>query len=136
MSYRTGAALQAAIYERLAGDPGLGALIGEAIYDALPRGSLPRTYVSLGPEDVRDASDATGAGALHRFTVSVISDVGGFETAKAAAGAVSDALTGQGLELSRGYLVRLSFDRARARRVGAKDRRRIDLRFVARVAED
>lgn len=111
-------------------------LWGGAVFDALPPGVLPQTYVSLGAEEVRDASDASGAGALYRFTVSVISDAAGFATAKQAAGAVTDALTGAKLSLARGYLVRLRFERAKARRVGAKDRRRIDLRFAARVAED
>ncbi|MBK1636159.1 DUF3168 domain-containing protein [Rhodovulum adriaticum] len=136
MSYGAAAALQAAIYQRLVGDAALGALVGEAIYDALPSGALPPTYVSVGPEEVRDASDGTGRGALHRFTVSVVTDAAGFEQAKAAAGAVSDALTGAALDLARGHLVRLDFERARARRVGARDRRRIDLRFAARVSDD
>jgi hypothetical protein len=38
--------------------------------------------------------------------------------------------------LDRGRLIGMWFDRARARRVGAKDQRRIDLRFSARVQDD
>lgn len=136
MSYGVAAALQAAIYQRLSGDAALTDLVGEAIYDVVPGGQLPATYVSLGPEDVRDASDKSGAGALHLFTVTVVSNEAGFAQAKAAAGAISDALTGAPLTLSRGRLVGLWFDRARARRVGAKDQRRIDLRFSARVQDD
>ncbi|MEX5729283.1 hypothetical protein Ga0609869_002636 [Rhodovulum iodosum] len=136
MSYGQASALQRAVYARLAGDPALAALVGGAIYDALPPGPVPGTYVSLGAEDVRDASDMTGAGALHRFTVSVISDAAGFQAPKAAAEAVADALTGAALSLDRGHLVGLWFDRARAKRVGAGDGRRIDLRFAARVSDD
>jgi len=136
MSYGAAAALQAAIYQRLVGDAALAALVGDAIYDVVPAGELPATYVSLGPEEVRDASDKTGEGALHYLTISVVTVEAGFAQAKAAAGAVSDALVGMPLTLSRGRLVGLWFDRARARRVGAKDERRIDLRFAARVEDD
>ncbi|TCP42331.1 DUF3168 domain-containing protein [Rhodovulum marinum] len=136
MSYGAAAALQAAIYQRLAGDAALAALVGGAIYDVVPAGELPATYVSLGPEDARDASDKTGEGALHYLTISVVTVEAGFAQAKAAAGAISDALVGAPLTLTRGTLVGLWFDRARARRVGAKDERRIDLRFAARVEDD
>jgi len=82
---------------------------------------------------VRDRSDKTGGGALHIFTVSVIDNGAGFARAKAAAAAVSDALVDASLTLSRGTLVSLRFDRARARRVQTGDLRRIDLTFRARV---
>jgi hypothetical protein len=136
MSYGVAAALQAAVYQRLAADPTLADLIGEAIYDVVPTAELPPTYVSLGPEDVRDASDKTGAGALHYLTITVVTEEAGFAQAKAAAGAISDALTDAPLVLDRGRLIGMWFDRARARRVGAKDQRRIDLRFSARVQDD
>jgi hypothetical protein len=98
---------------------------------------VPQTYVSLGPEEVRDQSDADGAGALHRFTVSVISEASGFAVAKAVAGAVGDALLNSGLTLARGRLVGLWFERASARRGGKAGRvRRIDLRFRARVEDN
>ncbi len=136
MSYGVAAALQAAIYQRLAGDPALGALVGPAIYDVVPAGPVPGTYVSLGPEDVRDRSDKTGRGAEHRFVVSVVTDAAGFQTAKNAAAAVSDALLGAGPTLGRGRLVAMEFLSARARRVRAGDVRRIDLTFRARVDDD
>ncbi|WP_212525987.1 DUF3168 domain-containing protein [Actibacterium sp. MT2.3-13A] len=132
MSYGVSAALQAAVYQRLTGDAVLGALVGGAIYDALPSGTLPDLYVSLGPEEARDRSDMTGAGALHLFTVSVVSAAAGFQAAKAAAAAVSDALVDAPLTLSRGALAGLHFDRARAQRL-TDGTRRIDLRFRARV---
>lgn len=136
MSYAVAAALQSAIYARLGADTALGALVGDAIYDALPAGALPDLYVLLGPEDVRDASDKTGGGALHRFTVSVLTQNAGFVTAKAAAAAISDALVDAPLTLARGTLVGLHFERARAQRIGRGDMRRINLIFRARVADE
>ena len=135
MSYGVGAALQAAVYQRLAGDGALDALVSGAIHDSIPPGTVTGTYVSLGPEDVRDASDQVGRGAVHEFTVSVVTDQAGFQQAKAVAAAVSDALTGASLPLSRGRLVGLWFLSARARRVEKADVRRIDLTFRARVED-
>jgi hypothetical protein len=136
MSYGVAAALQAAIWERLEGDAALAALVGGAVFDTAPPGPLPPVYVTLGPEDVRDRSDFGGAGAAHEFLVSVVCDSGGFQLAKAAAGAVSDALLAGGLVLARGRLVSLQFLRAAARQAGKGATRRIDLRFRARVEDD
>lgn len=102
MSYGAAAALQAAIYQRLTADTTLDALVNGAIYDSVPPGVVPGTYVSIGPEDVQDASDQVGRGAQHEFVVSVVTDQAGFQSAKAAAAAVSDALTGATLVLARG----------------------------------
>lgn len=133
MSYAIAAALQTAVYQRLSADAVLATLVGTAIYDALPSGSVPPIYVALGPEIARDKSDKTGAGAEHEFTVSVITDAAGFATAKDVAGAVSDALVDAPLVLSRGALVALNFYRAVAARIGTSDQRRINLIFRARV---
>ena len=136
MSYAMAAALQAAIYEHLLADPGVSALVGAAVYDALPVGDLPATYVVLGAEDVRDASSRSMGGAEHRITISVVTTVAGFTAAKAVAMAIGDALEDAALSLSRGRLVGLWFDRASARRSGRAGRvRRIDLRFRARVED-
>lgn len=135
MSYGVSMALQQAVYQRLRADAALAALVGDAVYDAVPPGIVSGTYVSLGPEDVREADDKTGHGALHEIVVSVVTDAAGFSTAKAAATAVSDALVDATLTLSRGALVYLNFHRARARRVQDADVRRIDLRFRARVQD-
>lgn len=136
MSYGVSAALQAAVYQALSADATLASLVGNHIYDAFPAGTLPPLYVALGPELVKDQSDKTGGGAMHQFTVSVVTDTAGFATAKQAAGAVSDALVDADLTLNRGTLVALNFYRAKAVRVGAADERRIDLTFNARVADD
>ncbi|MCV2880980.1 DUF3168 domain-containing protein [Actibacterium sp. XHP0104] len=136
MSYGAAAALQAAVFQRLAADAPLAGVVGGAIYDAVPPGELPETYVSLGPEEARDRSDATGGGALHFFTISVVTTAAGFANAKAAAAAVSDALVDAPLVLSRGVLVGLGFEKARARRVQEGDTRRIDLTFRARIDDN
>lgn len=135
MSYGVALALQQAVYQALQADPALGGLVGAAIYDAVPPGIVSGTYVSLGPEDVREASDKTGHGALHEITVSVVTDAAGFSAAKQVATAVSDVLVDAALPLARGALVYLNFHRARARRVQDADVRRIDLKFRARVQD-
>jgi hypothetical protein len=135
MSYGVAAALQAAVYQKLASDVTLTALVGTAVFDTAPPGPLPPVYVSLGSEDVRDRSDMTGHGAAHDILVAVVSDSGGFQQAKEAAAAVSDALVDADLTLSRGVLVSMQFLRATARQTGQGQVRRIDLRFRARVCD-
>lgn len=135
MSYGVSAALQAAVYQALVADAALTALVGTDIYDAFPAGTLPSLYVALGPELVKDRSDKTGDGALHEFTISVVTDSAGFAIAKQAAAAVSDALVDANLTLARGTLIALNFFRAKAVRVGSADERRIDLTFKA-IVED
>ncbi|MFW8593263.1 DUF3168 domain-containing protein [Cribrihabitans neustonicus] len=132
MTYALAQSLQAAVYQRLLADAGLAALTGTAIYDALPAGSLPQTYVALGPEEARARGDRSAGGAEHRFTVTVVTDAAGFSAAKEAAGAICDALEDAPLALTRGRLIGLWFDRARAETL--KDGgRSITLRFRARV---
>lgn len=133
MTYAAAAALQEAVFAHLAADPGVSAILGGAIHDALPAGPLPPLYLSLGPEQARDRSDGSAQGAEHEFTLSVLADAAGFHLAKTAAAAVCDALANAELTLSRGRLVALHFSRAIARRDGAGQRRRIDLTFRARL---
>ncbi|WP_292288074.1 DUF3168 domain-containing protein [Marivita sp.] len=135
MSYAVAAALQGAVYQQLQSDAGLSVLVGDRVYDAVPKGRLPDLYVALGPEQAKDASDKTGHGAWHEFAVSVVSDDAGFQTAKEVSAAVCDALIDADLALDRGRLVALTFKRAVARREKA-GRRRIDLIFRARVEDD
>ena len=136
MSYGVSAALQCAIFASLTSDARLTELVGADIFDALPSGPLPPLYVVLGAEDVRDASDKTGAGATHTFTVSVVTQSAGFAAAKEVAGAVSDNLIGAPLALDRGVLIALYFYKAKAARVGTGTLRQINLIFRARVADD
>ena len=133
MSYGMGSALQAAVFAAISGDATVQSLVGANVFDALPPGVLPLTYVVLGEEDVRARSDISAKGARHEFTISVVSDAAGFAGAKSVAVAISDVLIDANLVLSRGILGSLDFKQARARRGKAPDGRRIDLRFSARV---
>ncbi|WP_010138000.1 DUF3168 domain-containing protein [Oceanicola sp. S124] len=135
MSYAISAALQTAIYAQLSTNAVLVALVGSDIFDAPPLGTPPATYVSLGPEQVRDWSTSCGGGAEHDLTISVVTTEAGFQTAKEVAAAVSDALELPLPALSRGHLVSLNFLKARARRDEAGQLRRIDLSFRARVQD-
>lgn len=136
MSYAVSGALQAAVFAALAQDAALTAIVGNGIYDAVPAGNVPDIYVRLGSESVREASDGSGAGAVHFLTVSVITVNPGFATAKAAAAAISDVLQDAELTLTRGRLISLRFERATARRIDTASARQIDLRFRARVQDD
>ncbi len=136
MSYRAAEALQGAVYQRLRDDAALEALVGDAIYDAMPVAAPGGTYVALGPEEARDASDGSARGAVHDFIVSILSgseDAGGFRGVKAAASAVAVALEEAPLTLARGALAGLWFLRAKARRAEGGTGRRVDLTFRARV---
>lgn len=135
MSYAASAGLQAAIYQHLQADTGVSALAAGAIYDALPTGTLPDLYVSLGEEDVRDRSEGTGSGALHLLSVSVVDNGAGFARTKAVAAAISDALDGADLALARGDLMYLRFDRATARRTQNGGLRRVNLIFRAQISD-
>ena len=136
MSFATAAGLQTAVYQLLAADAGVTAALGTAIFDEMPPGPIDGVYASLGEGEVRDISDRSGGLAEHRITVSVISDVEGFHAAKVAAGAVTDALVDAAPVLTRGRVVCLGFQKARARRVRAGQLRRIDLTFLAIVEDD
>jgi len=135
MSYALAAALQSAVFAAIGADPAVAATVGDAVYDALPGGTLPGLYVSLGPETVKVEDDKTGSGSAHRFVISVVTDEPGFRVAKEAAGAVSDVLHDADLPLSRGRLVSLRFERARAFKIDKGAGRRIDLTFRARVED-
>ena len=133
MSYGMTAALQSAVYGRLSADAGLAAIVGPNVFDAMPPGPEPEIYVTLGPEKVRDRSDGSAGGALHEFSVSVVTTGAGFHLAKEAAAAVSDAVLAAPLTLSRGRASRVHFTRAKAVRTSAN--RRIDIWFRARLDE-
>lgn len=133
MTYALSAALQKSLYQRLTNDATLATMVGTAIYDAVPVGALPETFVSLGSEQVRDASDQTGSGAVHRIDISVRTQKPGYAGAKAIAVAISDALHNADLSLERGRLVYLRFLRAEARRVDQSAGREIRMQFSARV---
>ncbi|NVO22822.1 DUF3168 domain-containing protein [Donghicola mangrovi] len=134
MSYVMAAALQTALYDRLAGDAPMAALIGDAVFDAVPAGTLPETYVLLGSEVVRDLSDRETRAALHDFSVSVVSTASGFLTAKLVAAAIGRALEAGDLTLNEGRVVWLKFQKAQAKRTDTH--RQIDLRYRAHVSAE
>lgn len=136
MSYGQSAALQTAIYGILAADTVLSARVDGAIYDALPAGTPPATFITLGPEDVRPRGDKAGRGALHRFLVTVTTTEAGFGDAKETAAMISDLLDGATPALTRGAVSFLRFRRARARRLGTGDQRQIEMTFEARLEDD
>jgi len=135
MSYGMTAALQAAVWQALAGDPVIAGLVGEAVFDAAPAGVAPALYVALGPEDATGSPDSTGNLATHRLVITVVGQAAGFAALKTVAAAVSDRLHRAPMTLGRGRLVAMDFQRARARRSGKNEQRRIDLWFRA-IVED
>lgn len=135
MSYVHAPALQSALYDRLASDAALAALVGGHVYDMAPEGAArPPVYVALGPEDVADASDSGGAAAVFTFVVSVVGTDTGFATVKQAAARVCAALVGAALEVPGGRVTGVRFRKARAR-LGDPDQRVVELTFRTRVEE-
>lgn len=130
MSYAATAALQAGVYALLTADT---RLEGVAVVDALPEGGISGTFVLIGPEEARDASDQTGQGAEHRLQLSVISSAAGFLQAKTVAALVSEILVDSKPPIARGRVVGIWFLKATAKRLDEGDVRRIDLIFRARV---
>lgn len=129
MSYGLAAAVQAAVHAALVAHPDLA---GVAVMDAVPPGGAAGTFLLIGAEEVRDASDATGAGAEHRVEVSVRSDAAGFLAAKGAAAAVCAAMEGVALA-APARVVGVAFVKAKAVRSEDGAERRIDLTFRLRV---
>ena len=113
--------LQTAVYDRLSGDADLRAIVGVHVYDAMPAGPVPDLYVLIGEESVKDASDQSGAGAVHDLSISV-----------QAAAAIWSALDSASLMPSRGRIVGLWFRASQAKRSSA-GQRKIDLKFRARL---
>ncbi|UOA26863.1 DUF3168 domain-containing protein [Pseudosulfitobacter sp. DSM 107133] len=136
MSYGVSAALQSAIYGALSGATAVTDLVGSDIYDAVPTGTVPSLYVSIGAETAQAANDKTGDGAVHDIRIAVVTDVQGFAAAKAVGVAISDTLHDADLTLTRGRLIYLNFDRAVADRSDGGAGRTITLRFKARVEDD
>lgn len=130
MSYAAAAALQVAIFAQLSAAP---ALTGVPVLDAMPGQGGPASFVLIGPEEVLDRSDKSGAGAEHRFQISVISADTGFLAAKTLATEICESLEASLPALSVGRLVHLRFVKAKAQRLRDGGVRRIDLTFGARI---
>lgn len=134
MSYVMSEALQRSVFARISGDAGVVALVGDAVYDAVPPvpvGDAPELHVTIGEERARDASTKTSIGAVHEFSVTVHARTEGFVRAKAAAAAVCEALLATPLSLDRGSVANLTFLFARADRGPANRPRQVSMRFRA-----
>ncbi|SCM67942.1 DUF3168 domain-containing protein [Donghicola eburneus] len=132
MSYQRAGALQTALFSHLAADSALSALIGDALYDAVPSGTLPETYVMMGEEEAKDAADPLGQDARHDFTLSIVSTAQGFLMAKTVAAAIGQALEIAPVSLTEGRVVWLRFRKAKAQR--NSETRQIDLKYRAYLA--
>ena len=135
MSYAHSLALQSAIYSALGTDPAVTAIVGDAIFDAMPAGEVPPIYVLLGAEEVTDASDQTGEGSWHHVALHVVTSEQGFAPAKRVAAAAYLALNNAPLALDAGHLVGLHFRKARARRHPDGVHREIVVTFRARISD-
>lgn len=98
------AALQKAVYGRLAGDAALAALVAARIYDNAP-GDAGFPYLTLGENETR----AWPGGTEHRLTFHAFSRGGGRAEAKAIMGAVHAALHDAALAPEGHALVNLRF---------------------------
>jgi len=108
-------ALQSAAYAALIADAGVGALIGDRIYDAPPRdATFP--YLTIGETRVADWSTGTEDGAEHRLTLDVWSRERGKRECYEIMEAVEAALHDAALGLDDHALVNLRFAEADVRR--------------------
>lgn len=139
MTYALSWPLQEGVFQLLSNDAGVAALVGGRIYDAPPSLDAETDpegiFVTIGDESARDWSTATDQGAAHLLTIAVHAPRRGFAEAKQAAGAISDAMLGGAVAISRGSVVLVRFIDARTRRAEGDAMRRIEMRFRV-IAED
>ncbi len=139
MTYALSWPLQEGVFQLLSTDAGVAAHVGGRIYDAPPsldaEADPDGIYVTIGDERVEDWSTATDQGAAHLLTIAVHAPRRGFAEAKQAAGAISDAMLGGGIAMSRGRVILVRFVDARTRREEGDALRRIEMRFRV-TAED
>lgn len=104
-------ALQKAVYAALAGNAGIGALIGDRIFDGPPR-SLAFPYVTLGDARAADWSTATEEGTEHRLQLHAWSRERGKAECWAVIDAIRAVLDAAALGLDGHVLVNLRFEAA------------------------
>ncbi|MEM9145798.1 MAG: DUF3168 domain-containing protein [Pseudomonadota bacterium] len=130
MTYALAWPLQQAVFQRLAADAGVTALLGDRLYDAPPQdAAATEMHLTLGDETATDWSTGTGGGAEHRLTLLIHAPARGFAEAKQAAAAICDALLGAELSLTRGHVVCIGFLAAETARAQTDRVRQIALRF-------
>ncbi len=108
-------ALQKAVFAALVADSGVGALIGDRIYDAPPRNAT-FPYASFGEARASDWSTGTEDGAEHRLTLDVWSRERGKAECWAVLEAIQAVLNDAALTLDGQALVNLRFETAETRR--------------------
>jgi hypothetical protein len=139
MTYALSWPLQEGVFQLLSTDVGVAALVGARVYDAPPpldaEVDPDGIYVTIGDESAQDWSTATDNGASHLLTIAVHAQRRGFAEAKQAAGAISDAMLGGGIAMSRGRAVLVRFVDARTRRGEGDALRRVDMRFRITVED-
>ena len=104
-------ALQKAVYAALIADDGVGALIGDRIYDTAPRDAV-FPYATIGGATLADWSTGTEDGSEHRLTLDVWSRHHGKSECDAIADAIRAALHDAALALDGHALVNLRFEGA------------------------
>lgn len=123
--------LRAAVFQRLAGDAALAALLGgPRIYDEPPRAALP-PYVVLAEIETRDLSGDAAPAHEHAFALEVWSRQGGLSEALKAADRVVRLVDGAALALDGFRLATLAWSETDAQRIADNDLRRAAIRFRA-----
>ena len=139
MTYALSWPLQEGVFQLLSADVGVAALVGGRIYDAPPSLEAETDpdgiYVTIGDESARNWSTASDHGAAHLLTIAVHAPRRGFAEAKQAAGAISDAMLGGAITMSRGQVILVSFVSARTRRAEGDAVRRVEMRFRVTVED-
>ena len=124
-------ALRSAVFQRLAGDAALSALLGgPRIYDEPPRAALP-PYVVLAEIETRDLSGDAAPAHEHAFALEVWSRQGGLSEALKAADRVVRLVDGAALALDGFRLATLAWSATDAQRIADNDLRRAAIRFRA-----
>jgi len=108
--------LQTSIYQALAADAGILALLGSPrIFDDVPqRAELP--YLTIGQSTVRDWSTGTDAGDEHQLTLHVWSRAEGRRETQQLMAALKAALHDRQLDLDGHRLIHLRHELSEARR--------------------
>lgn len=133
MTYALAWPLQQGLYNLFCESALCVGFFGQRIYDAPPpllgESEPSGIYLTFGDEVVDDWSSGSDAGAVHVVSLTVNAPRRGFAEAKQAASAVSDAVLGGELSLSRGLVINARFVDAKTKRAENDALRQIILRF-------
>ncbi len=123
-------ALQQAIFATLSTDSGVMDVVGERVFDAVPRGSA-YPYIVIGDDTESDWSTATEPGSSHALTIHIWSRAAGRRETRLAAEAVIAALNGAELMLAGQTLIDLRWLESRSSRESDGETVHAQLRFRA-----